>query len=300
MTQRAHRIAELSAPLLRLRDLLARLRGSLTQLLVAGGLFGTALVLLAGNRPARFTLAALEAALAVLIVRRRLRPPDGASWEYEPEQARQPRAPGAAPREPGAAAAVPGPADHSALEEGARLLVERRATLERLAEGLERARAAVEARGAALAEEAEALRRRSSDLAAAELDLDGRERTLAERAERAREAERRVAHAEREVREAKAAAPAEGIAPEWLDRWAERLSEDDMALRDRSRSVEERDAELRQREARLVADAELRLLGVERRERELAELEARLADRARQLEAYVVQVQRRIGTAVAS
>lgn len=278
-----HRSAELFAPFLRLRVLYTRLRGSHRHLLLVCGLFGTALVLAAGDRPARVTLAALEAVLAIALVRRRLRRPDGGSWEFEPGE----------PAGPTAAAAQPASKD-------AHLLAEHRATLERLGEGLEHARVGVEARGAELAEKAEALRRRSADLSAAEEEILERERTLAERAERAREAERRLAQAEKDVREAKAAAPAEGIAPEWLDRWAERLSEDDKALREKSRSVEERDAELRQREARLVADAELRLLGVERRERELAELETRLADRARELEDYVVQVQRRIGTAVAS
>ena len=282
-----HRTAELFAPLLRLRDLYARFRGSLRHLLLVCGLCGTALVLAAGDRPARVTLAALEAVLAIALVRRRLRRPDGGSWEFEPG-------------EPAGPAAAPGPpaAPEQPAAKDARLLAEHRAMLERLAEGLEHARTGVEARGAQLAEKAEALRRRSADLTTAEEEVDERERTLGERAARSREAERRLAQAEKEVREAKSSAPTEGIAPEWLERWAERLSEDDKALREKSRSVEERDAELRQREARLVADAELRLLGVERRERELAELEVRLAGRARELEDYVVQVQRRIGTAV--
>ena len=299
MTASTRRIAELAAPFRRLRHLLIRLRGSRTQLLAAGGLFATAIVLAAGDRPARFTLALLEAAVAVAVVRRRLRLPDGAAWEYEREPSPQRRAPAATTPEQGVAAAGPHTADALALGEEARRLAERRAALAQLAEGIEQALATVAARGAELAENAEALRRRSADIAAAELDVDGRERILTERAERARDAEHRVVETEKEIRDARTAAPGEGISPEWLDRWAERLSEDDKALRERARGVEEGEAELRQREARLVADAELRLLGVERRERELAELEARLGERARELEDYVVQVQRRIWTAVA-
>ena len=299
MTASTRSIAEFAAPFRRLPALLMRLRASRTQLLVAGGLFGTAIVLVAGDRPARFTLAVLEAAVAVVVVRRRLRLPDGAAWEYEPAPPQQPRAPDATPPEQGVAAAGPHDADALALGEETRRLAERRMALQQLAEGIEQALATVAARGADLGEKAEVLRRRSADIAAAEQDVDGRERTLAERTDRTRDAERRVAHAEKEVRDARRAEPAEGISPEWLDRWAERLSEDDKALRERSRDVEERDAELRQREARLVADAEMRLLGVERRERELGELEARLGERARELEDYVVQVQRRIGSAVA-
>lgn len=256
------------------------LRGNARPLLLAGVLLATAFVLVAGERSLRLTLAALAALIAAAVLRRRFRRPDGSAWEYEPPAA--PAPPAAEPIRQD----VPVSADE-------RLLTERLAALEELRAGVERALADVDRRSGLLAEKSHALRAQSVDIAAAELELRERERELARGIERVEDEHKRLARLERALYEATLDITTEEMsAADRLERREELLSEAESVVRERAKSLDEREGGLQTRQARFEADLELRSFRVARGEKELADLEQRLAERARELDAYVAQLQR--------
>jgi hypothetical protein len=81
------------------------------------------------------------------------------------------------------------------------------------------------------------------------------------------------------------------VSPEWLERRAKRLEQQEQGLRERAFDIERREAELEEREARFEADMYLREDEIEAREEHLRQLEARLGQKESDLGSFVARVQ---------